>query len=147
MNDVFNRVLQLVLRTGDKVIVVDPNQSKPYVMMDFDDYEKLISRSGDGSSNNVIESSLEKKIMEQIETSRASMARGQSTEPRVASALAGSDPLEPDSASPRHPTGQDPASVNIDKVRLSESVSFDKDDLKLEPLETEEHFFLEPLED
>ncbi|MEA3272108.1 MAG: hypothetical protein U9P90_00395 [Patescibacteria group bacterium] len=124
MNDVFNRVMKLALRTGDKVIVVDPSQAKPYVMMDFDDYEKLIARPNDNVADEIMKSDLRMSGI----TDRA--VKGQPTEPGVVSALAGSDPLEPDSVSP--------ASVDMKKIKLSEPST---------PLETEEHFYLESIED
>lgn len=132
MDSVFDRVIKLALRTGDKVIVVDPSQSKPYVMMDFDDYERLISRSGRRSGNladNIVESELQKEQMRAASSGVVEKPVSRSSEPRVASALAGSDPLEPDRAAPRY-------SYQNSFVPENESNNF----------ETEEQFFLEPLE-
>jgi len=125
MNDVFNRVLQLALRTGDKVIVVDPNQAKPYVMMDIDDYEKLLARPEKASAESILRTELENQQKEYSATS-VPIKIAQTSEPRFASAISGSDPLEPDSASP--------ASTQS------------KSDKITEPLETEEYFYLEPIE-
>lgn len=50
MNDIFSRALKIALRTGDKVIVIDPSQPKPYIMLDLEDYENLLEAKVSGLS-------------------------------------------------------------------------------------------------
>ena len=42
MNSQFRRILELVRRTGDRVVVTDPNGQDAYVVMGLDQYEGLI---------------------------------------------------------------------------------------------------------
>lgn len=60
MNDIFSRALKIALRTGDKVIVIDPNQPKPYIMLDLEDYESLLDNRMSESQKEV---SMQKEIV------------------------------------------------------------------------------------
>lgn len=40
--DTLNRLIDLVGKTGDKVVITDPAGDKPYVLMSLDQYEKLM---------------------------------------------------------------------------------------------------------
>ena len=42
----FQRILDLVRRTGDKMVVTDPNGDDAYVIMDLDEYELMLAESG-----------------------------------------------------------------------------------------------------
>lgn len=42
MNDQFKRILNLVRRTGDTMIVTDPDGKNTYVVMDLDQYELML---------------------------------------------------------------------------------------------------------
>ena len=42
MNDKFRRILDLVRRTGDTMVVTDPNGDDVFVVMDIDQYEMLL---------------------------------------------------------------------------------------------------------
>lgn len=46
-NDTLQRLLGLIGKTGDRVVVTDPAGEKPYVLMSLDQYEKLL---GEGNS-------------------------------------------------------------------------------------------------
>lgn len=46
MNDQFKRILELIRRTGDRMVVTDPNGKDTYVVMDLDDYETLLEAVG-----------------------------------------------------------------------------------------------------
>lgn len=41
MNNTFKRVLALVQRTGDRMVVIDPDHEEAFVIMGIDDYEAL----------------------------------------------------------------------------------------------------------
>ena len=41
-HDTLQRLLNLIGKTGDRVVVTDPAGEKPYVLMSLDQYEKLI---------------------------------------------------------------------------------------------------------
>lgn len=41
------RALNLIKKTGDKVIVVDPKDQTAYAVMDFRDYEKMVGAVSD----------------------------------------------------------------------------------------------------
>lgn len=43
MEGYFERILQLVQKTGDRVIVTDPSLKKAFVIMDLDQYESILS--------------------------------------------------------------------------------------------------------
>ncbi|MBI5369603.1 hypothetical protein HZA85_00195 [Candidatus Uhrbacteria bacterium] len=45
MKDQFHRILELVRRTGDTLIVTDPDGEKVFVVMDLDQYEALLDLS------------------------------------------------------------------------------------------------------
>jgi hypothetical protein len=60
MNDIFSRALKIALRTGDKVIVIDPSQPKPYIMLDLDDYETLLENKISEPQN---ESEMQKQVL------------------------------------------------------------------------------------
>ncbi|MBU0646359.1 type II toxin-antitoxin system Phd/YefM family antitoxin [Patescibacteria group bacterium] len=47
MDHQFKRVLDLVRRTGDRLIVTDPDGHNAYVVMDLDQYESLIDLESD----------------------------------------------------------------------------------------------------
>ncbi|MBI4434394.1 hypothetical protein HY635_01050 [Candidatus Uhrbacteria bacterium] len=42
-----DHLLQLAARTGDRLIVVDPNSRQPFVLMGLPQYEKLLGSSAD----------------------------------------------------------------------------------------------------
>jgi len=46
MNNQFKRILDLVRRTGDRMVVTDPEGKEPVVIMDFDEYEAMIEALG-----------------------------------------------------------------------------------------------------
>jgi hypothetical protein len=41
MKDILERALNLIRKTGDKVIIVDPGDESAYVVMGLDDYENI----------------------------------------------------------------------------------------------------------
>jgi PHD/YefM family antitoxin component YafN of YafNO toxin-antitoxin module len=43
--DTLNRLLELVGKTGDKVVITDPAGDTPYVLMSLDQYEALMNGS------------------------------------------------------------------------------------------------------
>jgi len=43
MEGYFERILQLVQKTGDRVIVTDPSLKKAFVIMDLDQYEAIVN--------------------------------------------------------------------------------------------------------
>lgn len=45
MNKQFKRILDLAQKTGDRVIVTDPNGDSPFILMALDQYENLLSES------------------------------------------------------------------------------------------------------
>jgi hypothetical protein len=47
MNNNFERVLSLVRRTGDKMVVFDKETDSSYVVMDFEEYELLVDVQDD----------------------------------------------------------------------------------------------------
>jgi len=47
MKDQFKRILSLVRKTGDTMIVTDPDGKDAYVVMDLDQYELFLGFSGD----------------------------------------------------------------------------------------------------
>ncbi len=47
MKDQFRRILDLVRRTGDTMIVTDPDAEDVYVVMDIEQYEMLLDVTGD----------------------------------------------------------------------------------------------------
>ncbi|MEK7615356.1 MAG: hypothetical protein AAB431_03160 [Patescibacteria group bacterium] len=47
MKDQFRRILDLVRRTGDTMIVTDPDAEDVYVVMDIDQYEMLLDVTGE----------------------------------------------------------------------------------------------------
>jgi len=42
----FKRILDLVRRTGDKLVVTDPDGEQAFVVMDLDEYEILLEENG-----------------------------------------------------------------------------------------------------
>ena len=57
MNNQLQRILSLVKRTGDRIIVFDPVEAeKSYVVMDIDQYEKLLAPSDVISDKKVLTS-------------------------------------------------------------------------------------------
>ncbi len=46
MNNQFKRILDLVRRTGDRMVVTDPEGEQAVVIMDFDEYEAIIEALG-----------------------------------------------------------------------------------------------------
>ncbi len=44
MKDQFKRILNLVRKTGDTLIVTDPNGENSYVVMDLNQYERLLDK-------------------------------------------------------------------------------------------------------
>ena len=45
MNDQFKRILEIIRRTGDRMVVTDTNGKDVFVVMDIDDYEALLEVS------------------------------------------------------------------------------------------------------
>ena len=43
-HDTFQRLLNLIGKTGERIVVTDPEGEKPYVLMSLDHYEKLMSQ-------------------------------------------------------------------------------------------------------
>jgi len=50
MNDQFKRIIELVRRTGDRLVVTDPEGREPVVVMDLDEYEAMLEAIGIGAS-------------------------------------------------------------------------------------------------
>lgn len=67
MNDIFSRALKIALRTGDKVIVIDQTQEKPYVMMNLDDYEKLLNGNSASVRNRTEECNFHTPLVQSME--------------------------------------------------------------------------------
>lgn len=51
----FQRILDLVRRTGDKMVVTDSNGDDAYVVMDLDEYELILAEAGiiDGTDDDL----------------------------------------------------------------------------------------------
>jgi len=49
-NDMLQRLLALIGKTGDRIVVTDPAGEKPYVLMSLEHYEKLL---GEGKASEV----------------------------------------------------------------------------------------------
>ena len=45
-HDTLQRLLNLIGKTGDRIVVTDPAGENPYVLMSLDQYEKLMSEKG-----------------------------------------------------------------------------------------------------
>ena len=45
-HDTLQRLLDLIGKTGDRIVVTDPAGEKPYVLMSLDQYEKLMGEKG-----------------------------------------------------------------------------------------------------
>ncbi|MFH1433978.1 MAG: hypothetical protein ABIG32_03740 [Candidatus Uhrbacteria bacterium] len=50
MNDQFKRIIELVRRTGDRLVVTDPDGREPVIIMDLDEYESMLEAMGIGDS-------------------------------------------------------------------------------------------------
>jgi hypothetical protein len=128
-DETMKRFLELVERTGDKVIVTDPAGEHPYVLMSLDQYERLLSPTSSPSRTKEAEP-------------------GTLREP-------GTAPLE--TKKPRMPLGNKPA-VRKDFALWRSQLGQDMGDVPFKhlvkkaveatPIEMggEEQFYLEPLE-
>ena len=64
MNNSLKKIIELAKKTGDKVIVTDSDGSNPYVVMNLDDYEKLLSE--DKSEPELTDTDLLNKINQDV---------------------------------------------------------------------------------
>lgn len=44
-NEIFARIFNLIKKTGDKFVVINPDSASAYVVMRLDDYEKIVGAS------------------------------------------------------------------------------------------------------
>lgn len=68
MSQPFQRILDLVKRTGDRLIVTDPDGQHAYVVMDLDQYEALLEQKKPTLQDFVPEEALLGDFDEELET-------------------------------------------------------------------------------
>ena len=68
MKDQLKRILKLVRRTGDTMVVTDPNGEDVYVVMNLDQYENLLDASETGSTDETFSSKEEEFYWTEPET-------------------------------------------------------------------------------
>lgn len=120
MNDIFSRALKIALRTGDKVIVIDPSQPKPYIMLDLEDYEMLLDNKVSGVEG---DSEMRKQVVEEtIKINIANKKKKSVFETKISELALQTQ---------KHEISED--------AEINEAVALPKNEM-----EVEERFFLEP---
>ena len=76
----FQRILDLVRRTGDRMVIMDPEGNQPFVIMDIDQYEMLLDFDGGFSDDDHEEEEFE-DFSEEIQESESDNIKLSSPEP------------------------------------------------------------------
>lgn len=140
--DTLNRLIDLVGKTGDKVVVTDPAGEKPYVLMSLDQYENLMNGASEPKKAPEPPKAPTKENKSKPApfkpAKRPSLQVAEDLDPPVAlkgmTSFNGQKkdiPLWKSSQAPPKPAPQAPVAVPAQQVQESES---------------EEQFYLEPLE-
>jgi len=136
-NSQLNRVIKLMRRTGDRVVIMDNESEEVVVLLDMDNYEKLLS--GERRVEELSEEELLEKINREVGLWREHNDDSEFDTGEVLS----EEVLKPEPAG--HPTGEVPEKLIPLQPAHEEAVSEPEpaDDL---PEEEEEKFYLEPVE-